>query len=218
MLELLRDPHEGRKSLKRFNKDISLHEVFLESVPSFFIMTVLMVHNTTDNTLAGDFHDLSIAGHFLFTYFTSIFSSSIGIAKCLMFGAARIMTPDGPFNGQLSGRFIFAFLASNTSLLSKGYIVLLLSDLKLEEQIIMIFLPNLLLALMLILKTKKSSLKMILSHPSLLLMPVFTLFTFSKINSGCGNGEKDERIAFSLKFTIINFFLSVGYVDFDVLH
>ena len=37
------DPAEGKKKKKEFDQEIGLHETFLESVPSAFIMTVIMI-------------------------------------------------------------------------------------------------------------------------------------------------------------------------------
>ena len=36
------DPAEGKKKKKEFDQEIGLHETFLESVPSAFIITVIM--------------------------------------------------------------------------------------------------------------------------------------------------------------------------------
>ena len=53
--------------------------------------------------------------------------------------------------------------------------------------------------------TKKNSLKILISHPSLLLLPMFTFFTFSKLQC-CG----DRRVKFSKRFTLINIAISVA--------
>ena len=83
--------------------------------------------------------------------------------------------------------------------------------------IVLLFLPQAVLAIFSSLNLRsKSSLEIITRHPSILLLPVFTFFTFSKLNVSCSGPE--SRIRFSKKFSWINIGVSaVGYVACLVL-
>ena len=75
----------------------------------------------------------------------------------------------------------------------------------------LLFLPQAVLAIFssLNLRSKSSLEKIITRHPSILLLPVFTFFTFSKLN--------ESRVSFSKKFSWINIGVSaVGYVAWSV--
>ena len=81
----------------------------------------------------------------------------------------------------------------------------------------LLFLPQAVLAIFssLNLRSKSSLEKIITRHPSILLLPVFTFFTFSKLNVSCSGGE--SRVMFSKKFSWINIGVSaVGYVLWSV--
>ena len=73
-----------------------------------------------------------------------------------------------------------------------------------------LYLPQLLLALMTTLDMKFSSLSILRSHPSLIMLPVFTFFTFSKPHNFCRRNLEDSRVMFSLKYTKINIAISIG--------
>jgi len=71
------------------------------------------------------------------------------------------------------------------------------------------FLPSFLLGLFSVVDfCSKNSLKIIYRQPSLLLLPTFTCFTFSKVSSGCC-GQADNSVMFSKKMTGINMVLTV---------
>ena len=79
-----------------------------------------------------------------------------------------------------------------------------------------LYLPQLFLALMTTLDKKISSLNILRYHPSLIMLPVFTFFTFSKNSNFCrGSESMDSRVMFSLKYTKINMGISLAsYVIF----
>ena len=121
-------------------------------------------------------------------------------------------------DGFLSGRFILAFIASASCLLMRGVCIATFSlpsgplgsklDSKTFLLILLLFLPQLLLAIFSTLDlSSRNSLKILISHPSLILLPVFTFFTFSKIQC-CG----DRRVKFSVRFTLINMAVTVSIV------
>ena len=73
-----------------------------------------------------------------------------------------------------------------------------------------LFIPQTLLAMFSTIGWSKASLKILLQHPSLILLPTFTFFTFAKVQTGCG-GPQDLRIRFSKRFTFYNMVLSTIY-------
>lgn len=133
MRTLWRNPNEGLKKKIKFEENIALHEVFLESVPASLIITYicvqsfgmkfLVIHSMqvkSDynylpfHTVPGGDSSISytVVGNrtlFLTTYITSILSAVFGLAKCLKTGVARIIQSKGPLDGYLSCRFILAF-------------------------------------------------------------------------------------------------------------
>ena len=68
----------------------------------------------------------------------------------------------------------------------------------------LLYLPQLLLALVTTLDTKYTSLTILWNHPSLILLPLFTFFTFSKPHNFCRSDASDNRVMFSVKYTKIN--------------
>ena len=82
--------------------------------------------------------------------------------------------------------------------------------------ILTMFLPGFILALMSVCNYN-GCIKNILSHPSLLLLPIFTLYTFS-INRKWSTGKEDTAVTFSRNWTLANIVLSVpGHIAFGVL-
>ena len=227
-------PEEARELKRRFDKNISLHEVFLESVPSAGVMTILMVNSGIfqrhPSSLSNLLSERGVMDMVLFWtgFASSVLSASLGLAKCLLVGPARIMTADGPGNGLFSGRFIIAFWACALSVVCKGVWLAHLDHLSYNlynpahesyTKIVLTFsivlpllsIPNLFFALS-IFSPKKRFFKMLFYQPSLFLMPYFTMFSFSKIRNGscgCGDDEGDERISFSIKYTWINIFINI---------
>ena len=74
-----------------------------------------MGHNTSLKTLI-----LGEDWKFYATLISSIVSASLGLAKGLLYGVARTLSADGFADGVLSGRFLAAFLASGSILISRA--------------------------------------------------------------------------------------------------
>ena len=72
------------------------------------------------------------------------------------------------------------------------------------------YLPQLLLALFTTLDFKFTSLTILRNHPSLIMLPVFTFFTFSEPHNFCRSDPDDSRVMFSLKYTKINMAISIA--------
>ena len=163
---------------------------------------------------------------FFTTYITSIVSASLGLVKCLKNGVVRPLGPGGCLDGLLTCRLLLPFFASGLCLLSRGtclglvtgYAVNIVSkEIKSSFNdnqkdgtssnftlaIAILFLPQAVLAIFCSLNLRsKSFFKIITRLPSILLLPVFTFFTFSKLDVSCSGGE--SRVRFSKKFSWIN--------------
>ena len=57
---------------------------------------------------------------FFTTYYISIISATLGLAKCLKNGVARPIAPGGTLDGLLSGKFLLAFLASAVVMVTRA--------------------------------------------------------------------------------------------------
>ena len=80
----------------------------------------------------------------------------------------------------------------------------------------LLFGPQFLLSMMTTLKLSgKASLNILTRHPSLIILPTVTFFTFSRIKIGCCADE--SKVVFSKKFTWVNFAVSsVGYLSWAI--
>ena len=133
---LVKNPSKGELELKIFDQGLGLFETFLESVPSVFIITVIwlltirgensvssglwrIIFNPQSTTLTL-LPSLTAEIEFYTKYAISIFSASLGLAKCLKNGVARPIAPGGPLDGLLTGKFILAFLASGSGLVVRA--------------------------------------------------------------------------------------------------
>ena len=81
---------------------------------------------------------------------------------------------------------------------------------------LLLFLPQFLLALFTTVNLRdRSSLKILYRHPSLIILPTITFFSFSRLNNVnicCCDG--DTRVSFSKRFTYINMTVTtVGFVS-----
>ena len=93
------------------------------------------------------------------------------------------------------------------------------SDLVLSLIILVLFLPPFLLSTFSTLNLRdKSSLKILYRHPSLIILPTVTFFTFSRHNiSCCSSFSENNRVSFSKKLTWVNIAFSIiAYVAYGV--
>jgi hypothetical protein len=144
---------------------------------------------------------------FFITYATSIVSSSIGLAKCLKVGPCRVLAE----SSLCSGRFLLLFLSMGFTLDSKGLALgFALGDANLSKNALAgfglalatMFLPGLVLGLLTLCHYRQAA-RDVLAHPSLLLLPTVTHYTFSATRDG------ETRLAFSRPWTFANLALSV---------
>jgi len=231
---------KGLAKKKVYEREISEVEIFTEAVPTVLILTNFLVQGQQDcaeyivnvirdgnNTLYKAFiaedcetstlifgstrYDVLM---FLFTFVTSILSASLGLAKCLKVGPCRVLGEGGAMDGLCSPRFILLVLSSGCTLIGKGIAMACVLAFRWLGAwsvlfIAILFLPGFLLSL-LSLCHYKTSFKDIFSHPSLVLLPVFTHFTFSFRPMYCSSRQKDVgRVQWSKICTLINIVLSL---------
>ena len=165
---------------------------------------------------------------FFLGFTSSILSASLGAAKALRLGICRTIA-DSDSIDMFTGRFMMAFLSCGLVGVSKGLLIAILfyntkkqwdytdeqykhATIQIEVAIALclgLFLPQLLLSLWSSVGATKTSLKTIIQHPSIIIVPMFTFFTFAKINTFCG--DRDVRIKFSPLYTWINIIISSVY-------
>ena len=124
---IYQDPAEGLKQKRQYDRDIGLHEPFLEAVPTTLVLTVMFLrgvrashsveddNETLERIVLGEDHVI-----FYVCFLLSIFSASFGVAKCLKTGVGRSLGFQGPLDGFCSLRFLTAFLACASCLVVKG--------------------------------------------------------------------------------------------------
>ena len=103
------------KKKKEYVQSVAMHETFMESVPTFLIMTFLMVRAFNDETLQSiifDYTRLDSVLLFVTTFSSSGLSSCFGLTKCLKNSVAAVIAPVGPAEGVLSARFVLAFFGT----------------------------------------------------------------------------------------------------------
>jgi hypothetical protein len=139
---------------------------------------------------------------FFIAYVTSIISTSLGLSKCLKVGPCYVLAEEGALGGLLTTRFVTLMISIGVTLSSKGTVVAvaindgppLSSYILILLSFSMMFLPGLMLALMSLFHKKPwiQIIKSIISHPSLLLLPVFTHYTFSANGKSCCSRNEEE--------------------------
>jgi len=217
--ELWRDPKKGVAKKKKFERDGTEAEVFLESVMTTFVMTYILTIDSRnpDSNSRAQTHLGTYNGLALFTYFTSIISAGLGMAKSLKVGPCRILPDKGLLGGLLTGRFLLIFLSCTISLLSKAFFLMRsqncsTSDNRLSSTILVflsVTVPGLITGIIFI--RHRSLLKTFLIHPSLLLLPAFTFFSFESNKKCCKSNNRDEvEITFSVKATSLNILFSIA--------
>ena len=170
---------------------------------------------------------LSPEAEFLTTYIISIISAALGLAKCLKYGVARPFAPGGPLDGLLTCRFLIGFWACALVSSFRTACVAFTYGACLDERLNVLnasiqcfpalslstficFILPLLLSLISTLNFRSlSSLKILYRHPSLIILPMVTCFTFSRHNV---IGRENNRVTFSRMFTGVNMLVTtIGY-------
>ena len=213
------DLKRGLQKKRHLERDLIQLEVFYEAVPSVLVMTYLMMRATgrrakgSEIILNGDNMESTLL--FFVAYFTSIITSSLGLAKNLKVGPCRILPEQKKYlRGFLSPRFVLLFFACGFTLVGKGVALAIAvidsgpcrADPAVGAAIAVstFFLPGFLISIFAC--WHRGILKTFLAHPSIFLLPVFTHFTFVSNLKPCSRGEGGEKsfISFSPKYTAIN--------------
>ena len=215
---LWKDDKDWVVEKRRMEREVEEVEAFVEAVPSALGLTNIFYLMESPETKIVIGNNLTF---FLIKFIFSCLSASIGLAKSLKSGPCRVW----PDMGFCSLRFLILFLSCGLSLviranvLAVGFVVD--QDKKPNEinngiviALVTMFLPGLIIGL-LSLCHHPSLPGHMLAHPSLLLLPVFTSFTFSCQPRLCGQGEGGEaRVVWSTNWTLVN--LSVSTVSIVV--
>ena len=136
-------------------------------------------------------------------------------------GVCKVLPDKGLLDGLLTCRFILLFSNCCVTLFFKGmFLGFLIDNPLIKENIVLstiitflVFtLPGLFAGLIFI--RHSAMFKTFLNHPSLLLLPVFTFFSFAS-NTSCSCSKKEEsqkevEISFSVKATIFNALMSLA--------
>ena len=216
---------------KKMDRDVAEMEVFVEAVPTTMVMTFLMVRAVFSRNREERFFIKGAPGSrhefmFFFSFVTSVLSASFGLAKSLKVGPCRVLAEGGALGGLATPRFLLLSLTCGASLVGKGAAVGVaggdygcahagLGPAGLLLTMATIFLPGSLLALAT--TSHSSSLTSFLRHPSLLLLPTFTCFTFASNIKWCSKKEKEVELKFSMKATAMNLLITlVGHVVYPL--
>ena len=202
-----RDPKTGLQKKKKLERELIQSETFCEAVPTFFVLTYLFLfavatisNDSMSIMLIFDYNDTRSIQLFMIAYVSSALTATLGIAKNLKVGPCRILKEE---TGLYSPSFIIIFLSCFFTMVGKVAIFALpivLGGVGIESSIAapLIILPGLLVGLFAL--WHPGLLKTSFAHPSIILMPAFTHFTF--VYRKLGSGEK--VVSFSPKYTLVN--------------
>ena len=147
---------------------------------------------------------------FLLSYASSAVSSTLGLAYILKNGVGRVLGNGGGCDGLCAGQFILVFVACFNEkniwfnwilvIFHKGYLTKIQTGFLISFFIVI----QLCFSLFCTIGWSKKSAKTILKQPTLILLPIFTFFTFAKMSVCCGK-EHDFRLKLSKHYTVINF-------------
>ena len=225
-MKIKRNPARAPEFKRSYFQFFGSTEVFLEAIPTVLVQTVIMNEKSTILAQGG------LGSTFFYvTFLVSVLSASFGLAKTLKLGICSIMGYGGQLDGLLTCKFLMLLFSCGFVLVLKGFIISKITNLinfplaiykEMAIGLVLgLFLPQFLLAIWSSGGATKSSLKMISQHPSIILLPMFTFFTFAKMDTSCC-GKRDVRVRFSYFFTCLNMVWSLVsilsiFISFDFL-
>jgi len=224
IFEVWRNPKRGLAKKKKFEREVTGMEVFLESVPTTFAMTYIigrLIAKDNPKVRKALRGEVGSSSHILFltTYLTSIFSASLGMAKVLKVGPCKVLKEGGHLNGFLTTRFFLIFLACLFTLFSKTMLLITyLSSEKSDTNFVAISILSLIGVTLPGLITgccfswHQACFKTFLAHPSFLLLPTFTFFSFrSNSKKYCSSADaiSKTQLCFSMRATCANVLFSL---------
>ena len=146
---------------------------------------------------------------FLLSYLSSQVSSALGLANILKNGVARVLVNGGACDGMFTGQFVLVFLACiMPTQLWRDFILSTFIEGNLTKigtglLISSIISTQFCFSLFCTIGWSKKSAKTIVNQPTLILLPIFTFFTFSKMSVCCGE-KQDVRLKLSTLYSVIN--------------
>ena len=207
------------KSERKLHKQVTSVEPFTESVP--MILFQLFLGATT--LCVGPTNFFGVV-----TFGTSIISASYGLTNFLRVGPLKAI-PDYPFSGHGHLSFWLIFLSIATSLVTKGlasiYTGFCVFWCEKDKQFTvtpesvgigfcLMFLPQILLSVTTLLATVgfKNFIKLTLRYPALILLSVFTPFTFGPTGKSCCVSADLGKVGLNHFYTAMNMILSLGQI------
>ena len=235
------DPGKSLQKKRKLERNLVQMETFYEAVPSTMFCTYVMVKATggplvDDQELIFKWYDPVNSILFFVAYTTSIFTSTLGLAKNLKFGPCRILQEKKRFlDGFFSPQFVLIFFACGLTLVSKGFALASAVEGSCDQigtkrtfgalvTLSLFFIPGFLVGLLAC--WHRGILKTFCAQPSVFLLPMFSYFTCASSNSepcrAVGKGKTDNvkgvsaaaevdntYIAFSPKYTAVNAAVSI---------
>ena len=236
-LGLWKKNSQWRREQKVILENVSGVEPFIESVPQvYWIVCVWMITGCigpgelpedqgwsqgSEPTFKTDYTGL-------ITFVSSILSASYGLTNFFRVGPLKVI-PNQPASGFGHLSFFLIFVSVASSLVAKGIVVMygmypvlflknsgrndfFVNKLVDHGLVTMLFIPQLLLAIGTLMRVVgfKSTLKLMLSHSSVVLTPLFTPFVFGPVNSNCcsNNKQTDKKIRVNYGLTFVNLAIS----------
>ena len=231
------DPKGALKRKKMLEREMAEMEVFAEAVITLFVMQFLMVKGhegelspgSTGALIVGEkYYDeerqtmYTSRDYYLFTasYSISVLTASLGLAKSLKTGPCRTLPQGGALGGYATGRFLLLTIGIGCTLVGKGGPMAWAFQVGSPScqllSLVTMFGPGMLLAIFSMCRYRQS-LRDILWHPSLLLLPVFTFFTFrasredGQVRVAFSKPNQSKiMVTFSKAYTLANMALSIG--------
>lgn len=182
-----KDP-KWRKELAVIEKDVMTLEPLMESAPQLLIMSAAWYRLGGEGTCKfayqadGGFskvnRDIIL---FLLSWGTSLFSACYGVSKFLKVGPAGII----PTDKFCHSSFFLVFISVAGFNVGKGALYLHLTVRERYAEILFMYLPSLSYSIMILLISlgSKGTLRTILNHPSCVMTPVFSPWTFGPASS-----------------------------------
>ena len=111
------------KETKNFDRNIYFLEALFEAIPSTLIYVFLLWASIKDPTLKSDIMQDDNGAYFYVSFAFTIFSASLGLAKCLKSSSVSCLSDGGLLNGMLSGQFFFGWLACFAVFSTKAFMI-----------------------------------------------------------------------------------------------
>ena len=149
---------------------------------------------------------------FWLSFASSQVSAALGLATILKNGVARVLGDGGACDGLCAGQFLLVFFACFSpkhiwlDYILTDFVEGFLTKIETSLLILPIIAIQLCFSLFCTIGWSKKSAKTIINQPTLILLPIFTLFTFSKMTVCCG-GKQDVRLKLSKLYSVINFII-----------